>query len=125
MSENTEVFAPQRNEKGHFLPGHGGARKRGTKNKITQRMLNEFVEYDEKGGTTPFKLWRDILDGKYQDRLDEMAPKDAWAIIMKASECMAKYIYDASYNTDEAENKLEMSLDQINALKAAFPHFKK
>lgn len=123
MSDNK--FVPQRNEKGHFLPGHSGAKKRGTKNKITQKMLNEFVEFEEAGGTTPFKLWRDILNGKYEDRLDEMAPKDAWAIIMKASEYMAKYIYDASYETDEAAAKLEMSAEQIDAIKNAFSHLKR
>lgn len=109
---------------GRFMPGNSG-RPKGSKSKITQKMLTEFMEYDDKGGNTPFKLWRDILDGKYQDRLDEMGPKDAWTIIMKASELLAKYVYDASFDTEEAADKLEMSSEQIEALKNAFPGFKK
>lgn len=125
MSENTEVFAPQRNEKGHFLPGHGGAKKRGSKKKITEAMLLEFVEYRDAGGITPMRLWRDILNGVHNDKLDEMPMREAMAITMKASELMAKYVYDASYETDEAAAKLDMSIEQIEALKSAFPGFKK
>ncbi|MGL5100705.1 MAG: hypothetical protein ACRC6B_11890 [Fusobacteriaceae bacterium] len=112
------------NTTGRFLPGTSG-RKKGSKSKITERMLIEFMEFDDAGGNTPFKLWRDILAGKHEDRLNEMPSKDSWAIVMKASELMAKYVYDASFETDEAAAKLEMSVEQIEALKSAFPGFKK
>lgn len=115
----------QRDANGRFLPGIGGGRPKGSKNRITEKMLLEFMEFDDKGGVTPFKLWRDLLSGKYDDQLDLMPSKDAWTIRMKASECMAKYVYDASYETDEAAAKLEMSIEQINALKSAFPSFAK
>lgn len=112
------------NTTGRFVAGTGGRRK-GSKGKITQKMLTEFMEYDDAGGNTPFKLWRDVLDGKHDDQLNEMGARDGWNIRMKAAECLAKYVYDASFETDEAASKLEMSLEQINALKAAFPQFKK
>lgn len=118
-------FKPQRSPTGQFLPGHSGAKKRGSKKKITEDMLLEFVEYRDRGGVTPMRLWRDILDGVHNDKLDEMPMKEAMAIMMKASELMAKYVYDASYETDEAAAKLEMSVEQIEALKSAFPAFKR
>lgn len=121
----TEEFKPARSATGQFLPGHSGAKRRGSKKKITERMLLEFAEYDEKGGNTPVRVWLDILSGKCEDRLSEMSAKDSFAVVLKASELLAKYVYDASYETEEAANKLEMSTEQITALKAAFPGFKK
>lgn len=120
----TEQFKPERDGAGRFLPGHSGAKKRGTKRRITERMLIQFSDLEEKGGTTPFKLWEDVLSGKYDGDFERMTADKAWTIRLKAAECMAKYVYDASYDTEEAES-VSMSVEQIEALKAAFPQFKK
>lgn len=121
MSEDTAYkFDPPRNAKGHFLPGHGGAKHRGSKKKITEKMLKQFADMEEEGKLTPFQFWTDILHGKYDEFLRLMDYKDHFNYKMKASELLAKYVYDASYNTEEAE-KPAMSEAQIQALKAAFP----
>lgn len=117
---DTYKFDPPRNARGHFLPGHGGAKHRGSKKKITEKMLKEFSKLEEEGKLTPFQFWTGILHGEYDSFLELMDYKDSMNYRFRASENIAKHVYDASFNTQEAE-KPEMTEEQISALKAAFP----
>lgn len=119
----SEVVNKERDAKGKFLPGHGG-RKPGIKQRLTVKMLERVEEYNQQGKTTPVDYWLAILNNDPLLRLDELAMKDYHTVKLKAAESLAKYIYDPSFNTEEAES-MRLSPEQIEALKGAFPQFKR
>lgn len=108
---------------GTFLPGAGGRRK-GYKNTITEAMLKQYAAYEQEyPHATPIAYWCSLLKGEVD--MTSVQLKDQITIKMKAAEYIAKYVYDSSFDTEEVSTKLEMTSEQIEALKAAFPSLAK
>lgn len=114
----------ERTSTGRFAPGHKGFKKGGTKHRITTNMLLEWEQLSLKDDyVTPVRFWTDILNNKVS--LDDMNSKESMTIKLKAAELLAKYIYETTLGTEELESKLEITSQQIDALKSAFTVFDK
>lgn len=114
-----------RNEKGQFVPGSNGigGRRKGSKHRITTRMLEKYEALEIEGKIiTPFDFWIDLLNDKID--LSDMPAKEAMTLRNKAAENIAKYVYDHSLGNEDTEAVAQLSPDQIQALKSAFPVFK-
>lgn len=109
-----------RESNGRFAPGNPGGPKRSvsTKARITRRMLDKFDASLDKGGASPVDLWKSILDGTWQG-LEELSAKDVITFQLKAADSLAKYVYDASFQTEEAETT-KMTPEQLEVLRGYF-----
>lgn len=120
MSEETV----QRNAKGQFLPGSKAHTLRTNhKRRITGRMIDQFVKCEARGDVTPFIFWMDILNGRWLG-MEEMSARYRINAQLDAAKNLARYVYDASFETEEAE-KIGLTAEKVEALKAAFPEFAK
>lgn len=102
-----------------FGPGNQAGKARGkVKQRITTKILNQFEADAENGRKTPYSFWMAILN----DEVDftDVKQRDVLTLQLKAAEHLARFVYDASFETEEAE-AIKMSPEQIAALKAAFP----
>lgn len=76
----------------------------GIKGRITSRALKKYEhlmnQYSDDGELIQF--WVDIVSGK-KPELYEMSHKDQVAARLRASELLSKYVFDASFDSVEAE----------------------
>lgn len=114
----------ERNSKGQFMPGSKAWTKRtGKKRNITSLMLDQFVRCEKRGDVTPFVFWMDLINNRWPG-MESMSYRYRINAQLDAAKNLAKYIYDASYDTEEAE-KMGLTAEKVEALKAAFPEFAK
>jgi hypothetical protein len=104
--DSDEHNGPARNDKGHFLPGHGMGRPKGSRNKLGEQFLSDLQKLWEQEGADVLKEARQEKPMEFAKMVAGLLPKEL--LVRTAPE------------QEMTDDELAETIDRLRAIADAF-----